>query len=130
MKESEFKVIPKKDGAAKCSKHRTISIKSQMGKIVLKLLNERLERKVNETVDNVQFRFRKEVGTRNATFMLRTVMERAVEKQKYIFICFVDLEKAFDRVKHELLAERLLKKLTVVKFMILTKLRRFSMNVL
>ena len=53
MKESEFIVIPKMDGAVECSKHRTISIMSQMRKIVLKVLNERLERKVNETVDNV-----------------------------------------------------------------------------
>ena len=78
-----------------------------MGKIVLKVLNERLEMKVNETVDNVQFGFRKRLGTKNATFMPRTVMERAVEKQKDLFMCFVDFEKAFDRVKHGLLAERL-----------------------
>ena len=80
MKESEFIVIPKMDGAVECNKHRTINIMSQMGKIVLKVLNEMLERKVNETVDNVQFGFIKGVGTRNATFMLRTVMERAVKK--------------------------------------------------
>ena len=98
MKESEFIVIPKKNGAVECSKHRTISIMSQMGKIVLKVLNERLERKVNETIDNVQFGFRKGVGTRNATFMLRTVMEKSVEKQKDLFMCVVDFEKAFDRV--------------------------------
>ena len=81
-----------------CSKQRTIRIMSQMGKIVLKVLNERLERKVNETIDNVQFGFRKGVGTRNATFMLRTVMEKSVEKQKDLFMCVVDFEKAFDRV--------------------------------
>ena len=42
-----------------CSKHRTISIMSQMGEIVLKILNEKLERKFNETVDNGQIGFRK-----------------------------------------------------------------------
>ena len=108
MKESEFIVIPKKAGAVECSKHRTISIMSQMGKIILKVLNDRLNRKVEETVDDVQFGFRKGMGTRNATFMLRMVMERAIEKQKDLFICFVDFEKAFDRVRHEQMTERLM----------------------
>ena len=36
MKESEFIVLPKEDGAVDCNKHRTISIRSRMGKIVLK----------------------------------------------------------------------------------------------
>ena len=85
-KESEFIVILKKNGAVDCNKHRRISIMSQMGKIVLKVLNGRLEGKVNETVDNVQFGFRKGLGTRNATFMLITVMERAMEKQKDLFV--------------------------------------------
>ena len=80
---------------------------SQMGKIVLKVLNGRLARKVNEIVDNVQFGFRKGVRNSNAIFMLRTVMERAVEKQKDLFMCFVDYEKVFDRVKHGLMTERL-----------------------
>ena len=35
-------------------------------------------------------------------------MERAIEKQKDLFICFVDFEKAFDRIQHELMMERLI----------------------
>ena len=34
-------------------------------------------------------------------------MERAIEKQKDLYMCFVDFEKAFDRVRHELLIDRL-----------------------
>ena len=67
---------------------------SQMGKIVLKVLNGRLARKVNEIVDNVQFGFRKGVRNSNAIFMLRTVMERAVEKQKDLFEPWTDGGKA------------------------------------
>ena len=107
MKESEFLVIPKKNGAVECSNHRTISIMSQIAKIILKVLDERLKRKVVETVDKVQFGFRKGMGCRNATFMLRTVIERAVEKQRDIFMCFIDFEKAFDTVRHDLMVERL-----------------------
>ena len=51
MRESEFIVIPKKEGAVECSKHRTISIMSQVAKIVLKVIDERLKRKVAEFVD-------------------------------------------------------------------------------
>ena len=54
MKESEFIVIPKKKGAVECSKHRRISILSHIGKIKPKVLNGRLKRKVEETVDDVQ----------------------------------------------------------------------------
>ena len=107
MRESEFLVIPKKSGAVECSKHRTISIMSQVAKIVLKVLDERLKVKVEETVDKAQFGFRKGRGTRNATFMLRTIIERAVEKQKDLFMCFIDFEKAFDTVRHEIMIETL-----------------------
>ena len=107
IKESEFIVIPKKEGGVDCSRHRTVSIMSQMSKIILKIVNERMKRKVEETVDNVQFGFRKGLGTRNATFMLRTVMERAIEKQKDLYMCFVDYEKAFDTVRHEQMMEKL-----------------------
>ena len=55
MKESGFIVIPKKEGAVECSRHRTISIMSHMSRIILKIINERLGKKVEEEVDNVQF---------------------------------------------------------------------------
>ena len=109
MKESEFIVIPKKEGAVDCSKFRTISIMSQVSKIVLKVIDERLKRKVTEHVKEEQYGFRKGRGTRNAIFVLRTAMERCIEKQKDVFMCFVDFEKAFDTVKHEQLVEVLQK---------------------
>ena len=51
-----------------------------MGKIIPKVLDDRLKRKAEETVDDVQFGFRKGMGTRIAIFTLRIVMERALEK--------------------------------------------------
>ena len=93
MKESEFIVIPKKVGAVECNKHRTISIMSQIAKIVLKVIDERLKGKVREHVDEEQYGFRKGKGTRNAIFVLRTVIERSIEKQKDLYMCFVDFEK-------------------------------------
>ena len=107
MQESEFIVIPKKVGAVDCEKLRTISITSQVAKIVLKVIDERLKSKVEETTDEAQFGFRRRKGTRNAILVLKMLMERAIEKQKDLYMCFVDFEKAFDRVRHELLIDRL-----------------------
>ena len=107
MRESEFIVIPKKVVAVDCEKHRTISITSQVAKIILKVIDERLKSKVEETTNEAQFGFRRRKGTRNAIFLLRMIMERAIEKQKDLYMCFVDFEKAFDRVRRELLIDRL-----------------------
>ena len=80
---------------------------SHVAKIVLKVIGQRLKGKVEEYVDEEQYGFRKGRGTRNAILVLRSIMERAIEKQKDIYMCFVDFEKAFDTVKHGLLVETL-----------------------
>ena len=45
----------------------------------------------------------KGLDTRNLIFKLRIFIERTVEKQGDLYMCFVDFEKAFDIVRHELL---------------------------
>lgn len=107
MKESGFIVIPEKEGAVECGKHRTSSIVSQVAKIVLRVTDERLKRKTEETVDRTQFCFSKSKVTGNAIFVVRAYIERVIEKQKDLFKCFVDFDKAFDVVRHEVLVERL-----------------------
>ena len=54
-----------------------------------------------------QYGFRKGKGTRDAILVLSNVMERAIEKQRDLFMCFDDFEKAFDTVKHGPLIETL-----------------------
>ena len=49
--------------------------------------------------------FRKGKGTRDAIFQLRMISERVTEIGKKIYVCFVDYQKAFDRVKHDKLLE-------------------------
>ena len=44
-------------------------------------------------------------GTRNAIFVLRRLVERMIEKQKYVYVCFIYYSKAFDTVMHEPLIE-------------------------
>ena len=63
-------MISKKVGAVDCEKHRTISITSQVAKIVLKVIDERLKSKVEESTDEAKFGFRRRKGTRNAILIL------------------------------------------------------------
>ena len=60
-------------------------------------------------MDEEQYGFRKGKGTRNAIFVVRTVMERLIEKQQDIYMCFVDLEKTFDTVRHKELTNTLVR---------------------
>ena len=101
MRESVSVAIPKKSGALECSIHRTISIMSQLGKVLFRVVMNRLRGKINERVLEEPYGFRKGKGTTNAIFALRMITERSAEMQKTVFLCFMDFEKAFDSVKHE-----------------------------
>ena len=90
--------IPKKVHAVECSDYRTISLITHASKILLKILTKRLESKAGMIISGTQFGFRKGCGTREAIGVMRTLCERSLEHGNDIFICFVDFEKAFDRV--------------------------------
>ena len=78
-------------------------------KIILRILMNRNKRRVNEAISDVQFGYKAGKGTRDAVLCLRMIMEKAIEKQKDLYICFIDYVKAFDRVKHEELIQVLSK---------------------
>ena len=101
MTESVLIAIPRETGALECSKHRTINIMSQLGKVLLREVMNRLRGKINESVLEEQYGFRNGKGTTNAIFALRMIIGRSVDMQKTVFLCFVDFEKAFETVKHE-----------------------------
>ena len=90
--------IAKKDGATKCADFRTISLISHASKIMLRILTQRIEGKARDYISETQFGFRKGVGTRDAIGSLRMLLERSLDHNNDVFICFVDFEKAFDRV--------------------------------
>jgi hypothetical protein len=90
--------IEKRPCATQCEDFRTISLISHASKILLKILTKRLENKAETYIGRSQFGFRKGCGTRDAIGVLRTLCERNIDNGSDLFVCFVDFEKAFDRV--------------------------------
>jgi exonuclease III len=90
--------IEKKAGASKCEDFRTISLISHAAKILLRVVSRRLQGRLDMYLGEEQFGFRKGRGTRDAIGLMRVIGERLTERCKTFVICFVDLEKAFDRV--------------------------------
>jgi hypothetical protein len=90
--------LPKKNNAVNCSDYRTISLICHASKIMLKVLTKRIEAKAKHLLGRNQFGFRKGCGTRDAVGVMRTLFERSLEYGNEVYVCFVDFEKAFDRV--------------------------------
>src|SRR5580698_431469 len=65
---------------------------------MLKILTKRIESKAKHFIGQNQFGFRKGCGTREAIGVMRLLCERSIEHNNDVYICFVDFEKAFDRV--------------------------------
>ena len=92
---SVFIPIPKKGDAKKCSNYHTIALISHASKVMLKILQARLQQYVNCELPDVQAGFRKGRGTRDRIANIRWIMEKAREFQKNIYFCFIDYAKAF-----------------------------------
>jgi endonuclease/exonuclease/phosphatase family metal-dependent hydrolase len=90
--------IPKKSNAIECGDFRTISLIPHVSKILLRILMRRIDGKVGRFIGRSQFGFRKGVGTRDAIGVMRVLVERSLEHDNDVYVCFVDFEKAFDRV--------------------------------
>ena len=93
-------MLKKKRQATKCSDHRTISLIANTAKTVAKILRRRIEKKIEDVLGEDQFGFRrgKGKGTRNEIGMLRIISERTLEIDVELCVCFIDWQKAFDRV--------------------------------
>ena len=97
---SLFIPITKKDNAKECSNYHTIALISHAGKVMLKILQARLQQYVNRELPDVQAGFRKGRETRDQIANICWIMEKAREFQKNIYFCFIDHAKAFDCVDH------------------------------
>ena len=95
---SVFTPIPKKGNAKECSNYRTTAFISHASKVMLKILQARLQQYVNCELPDVQAGFRKGRGIRDQIANIWWIMEKAREFQKSIYFCFIDYAKAFDCV--------------------------------
>lgn len=107
--ESTFITIPKKVNPKKCNDYRTISLMSHLLKTFLKIMHRRLYALCEEHMGNTQFGFRKATGTREALFCTQVLIQRCRDVSCDVHICFIDYQKAFDRVKHQKLIKILRK---------------------
>ena len=99
-KRSVFIPIPKKGNAKECSDYHTIALISHASKVMLKILQARLQQYVNFELPDVQTGFRKGRGTRDLIANISWIIKKAKELQKNIYFCFIDYAKAFDCVDH------------------------------
>ena len=90
-----FIPIPKKGNAKDCSNSCTIAPTSQASKVMLKILQDKLQYYVNQELPVFQAGFRKGRRTRDQIVNIRWIMEKAREFQKNIYFCFIDYAKAF-----------------------------------
>ena len=82
------------------SDYHTIAFISHVNKVMLKILQARLQQYVNHKLPDVQVDFRKGRGTRDQIANICWITEKAREFQKNIYLCFSDYAKAFDCVDH------------------------------
>ena len=99
-KRSVFISIPKKRNAEEYSNYHTIALISHASKVMLKILQARLQQYVNRELPYVQAGFRKGRRTRDQIANIHGIMEKARAFQKNIYFCLIDYAKAFDCVDH------------------------------
>ena len=100
LERSVFIPIPKKGNAKECSNYCTIALISHASKVMLKILQARLQQYMNWELPDVQVGFRKGRGTRDQIANIHWIIKKERESQKNFYFCFIDYTKAFDCVDH------------------------------
>ena len=99
--QSVFIPIPKKGDLSQCTNYRTITLVSHASKILLRVILERMQCKLEGEISQEQAGFRPRRGTRDQITNLRIILEKARERNQPLYFCFIDFKKAFDMVKHD-----------------------------
>ena len=86
--------------AKECSNYCTTALISHVSKVMLKILQARLQQNVNRELPDIQGWFRKDRGTRAQTANISCIIGKSREFQKNTYFCFNDYAKAFDCVDH------------------------------
>ena len=85
--------------------YHTIALISHATKVMLKILQARLQQYVNHELPDVQAGFEKGRGTTDQIANIRWIIEKAREFQKNIYFCFIDYAKVFDCMDHNKLCK-------------------------
>ena len=99
-KRSVFIPIPKKDNAKECINYHRVALISHSSKVMLKILQDRVQQYINSELPDAQAGFRKGRGTREQIANIHWIIKKAEEFQKNIYFCFIDHARAFDCVHH------------------------------
>ena len=83
-----FHSIPKKGNAKECSNYHTIALTSHASKVMLKILQARLQQYVNCALPDVQAGFRKGRGTRDQITNICWIIEKARVSEKHLFLLY------------------------------------------
>ena len=100
LEEVNFHSNPKERQCQRMLNYHTIVLISHASKVMLKILQARLQQYMNHEIPDVQAGFRKDRGIRDQIANIRWIIEKAREFQKNIYFCFIDYAKAFDCVDH------------------------------
>ena len=100
--QGHFKWVSSSHQVAKeCSNYHTTALILHVSKVMLKILQVRLQQYMNRKLPNVQFGFRKGRVTRDQVANICQIIKKAREFQKDIYFCFIDYAKAFDCVNQQ-----------------------------
>ena len=95
--------IPKKGDLSRCDNWRGISLLEVVGKVMARILQERLQQVAEDELPESQCCFRRGRGCSDMTFVIRQLVEKSVEHHSKQFLVFVDLKKAYDSVPRAVL---------------------------
>ena len=112
-----FIIIPKKGNSKGCLNYHTVWLISHANKVMLKILQARLQKYVNRELPDVQAGFRKGKGIRDQIANICWIMEKTRESQKNIYFCLTDYMKAFDHMDHNKLW-KILKQMGIPDYLI------------
>ena len=99
-KRSVFIPVLKIGNGKECSNYHTIVLISHASKVMLNILQARLQQYMNQELPDAQAGFRRGRGTRDQVANICWVIEKARECQKNIYFCFIGYTQAFDCVNH------------------------------
>ena len=100
LEKVSFHPLPKKGNARECLNYHTIALTSHASKVMLKILQARLQQHVNQELSDVPAGFQKGRGTRYQIANICWIIEKAREFQENIYFCFINYAKASDCVDH------------------------------